>query len=226
MKYDFDPVPLSAPDPMGREEMLLRATQHYEFVSRRRTVRHFSSKSISRDVIQACILTAGSAPSGANHQPWHFVCVSDPHIKQQIRRAAEAEERAFYDGKAGDQWLEDLQGLGTDAQKPFLETAPWLIAVFAERYSLDPSGVKQKNYYVPESVGIATGLLITALHNVGLATLTHTPNPMKFLSKILGRPVNERATMLLVVGHPTEDAKVPRAATVKKPLDQISTSLE
>ncbi|MGI9299564.1 MAG: nitroreductase family protein [Luminiphilus sp.] len=226
MKYDFDPVPLSAPDPMGREEMLLRATQHYEFVSRRRTVRHFSSKSISRDVIQACILTAGSAPSGANHQPWHFVCVSDPHIKQQIRRAAEAEERAFYDGKAGDQWLEDLQGLGTDAQKPFLETAPWLIAVFAERYSLDRSGAKQKNYYVPESVGIATGLLITALHNVGLATLTHTPNPMKFLSKILGRPANERPTMLLVVGHPAEDAKVPRAATVKKPLDQISTFLE
>lgn len=226
MKYDFDPVPLSAPDPMGCEEMLLRATQHYEFVSRRRTVRHFSSESISRDVIQACILTAGSAPSGANHQPWHFVCVSDPHIKQQIRRAAEAEERAFYGGKAGEQWLEDLQGLGTDAKKPFLETAPWLIAVFAERYSLDPSGVKQKNYYVPESVGIATGLLITALHNVGLATLTHTPNPMKFLSKILGRPVNERATMLLVVGHPAEDAKVPRAATVKKPLDQISTFLE
>lgn len=226
MKYDFDPVPLSAPDPMGLEEMLLRATQHYEFVSRRRTVRHFSSESISRDVIQACILTAGSAPSGANHQPWHFVCVSDPHIKQQIRWAAEAEERAFYDGKAGDQWLEDLQGLGTDAQKPFLETAPWLIAVFAERYSLDPSGAKQKNYYVPESVGIATGLLITALHNVGLATLTHTPNPMKFLSKILGRPANERATMLLVVGHPAEDAKVPRAATVKKPLDQISTFLE
>ena len=226
MKYDFDPVPLSAPDPMGCEEMLLRATQHYEFVSRRRTVRHFSSESISRDVIQACILTAGSAPSGANHQPWHFVCVSDPHIKQQIRRAAEAEERAFYGGKAGEQWLEDLQGLGTDAKKPFLETAPWLIAVFAERYSLDPSGVKQKNYYVPESVGIATGLLITASHNVGLATLTHTPNPMKFLSKILGRPVNERATMLLVVGHPAEDAKVPRAATVKKPLDQISTFLE
>ena len=226
MKYDFDPVPLSAPDPMGREEMLLRATQHYEFVSRRRTVRHFSSESISRDVIQACILTAGSAPSGANHQPWHFVCVSDPHIKQQIRRAAEAEERAFYGGKAGEQWLEDLQGLGTDAQKPFLETAPWLIAVFAERYSLDPSGAKQKNYYVPESVGIATGLLITALHNVGLATLTHTPNPMKFLSKILGRPVNERATMLLVVGHPAQGAQVPRAATVKKPLDQISTFLE
>ena len=226
MKYDFDPVPLSAPDPMGCEEMLLRATQHYEFVSRRRTVRHFSSESISRDVIQACILTAGSAPSGANHQPWHFVCVSDPHIKQQIRRAAEAEERAFYGGKAGEQWLEDLQGLGTDAQKPFLEAAPWLIAVFAERYSLDPSGAKQKNYYVPESVGIATGLLITALHNVGLATLTHTPNPMKFLSKILGRPANERPTMLLVVGHPAEDAKVPRAATVKKPLDQISTFLE
>ncbi|MDA8590978.1 nitroreductase family protein [Luminiphilus sp.] len=226
MKYDYDPIPLSPPDPLDPEEMLRCATQHYEYVSRRRTVRHFSSESISRDVIQACILTAGSAPSGANHQPWHFACVSDPHIKRQIRLAAEAEERAFYDGKAGEQWLEDLQGLGTDAQKPFLETAPWLIAVFAERYSLDPLGHKQKNYYVPESVGIATGLLITALHNVGLATLTHTPNPMKFLSKILGRPANERATMLLVVGHPAEDAKVPRAATVKKPLHQISTFLE
>ena len=221
MKYDFDPVPLSAPDPMGREEMLLRATQHYEFVSRRRTVRHFSSESIPRDVIQACILTAGSAPSGANHQPWHFVCVSDPHIKQQIRRAAEAEERAFYGGKAGEQWLEDLQGLGTDAQKPFLETAPWLIAVFAERYSLDPSGVKQKNYYVPESVGIATGLLITALHNVGLATLTHTPNPMKFLNEVLGRSSNERPFLILVTGYPEKGVTVPDIE--RRSLEEICT---
>ena len=226
MKYDFDPVPLSAPDPMGLAEMRSRATQHYEFVSSRRTVRHFSSQPISREIIEVCIRTAGSAPSGANHQPWHFACVSDPQIKHQIRLAAEAEERAFYGGKAGDQWLEDLHGLGTDAQKSFLETAPWLIAVFAERYGLDPSGAKQKNYYVSESVGIATGLLITALHNVGLATLTHTPNPMKFLSKILGRPANERATMLLVVGHPAQGAQVPRAATIKKPLEQISTFLE
>ena len=139
-------------------------------------------------MIEACILTAGSAPSGANHQPWHFVCVNDAMTKRSIREAAEAEERAFYGGKAGDTWLSDLNKLGTDASKPFLETAPWLIAVFAERYRVDSAGARQKNYYVPESVGIATGLLINACHQLGLATLTHTPNPMKFLNRILRRP--------------------------------------
>ena len=226
MKYDYDPIPLNHSDTYGSAEMLVRARDYAGVISERRSVRHFSNKPISREVIEACIRAAGSAPSGANHQPWHFVCISDPTIKREIRLAAEEEERAFYGGRAGDQWLDDLQGLGTDAKKPFLETAPWLIAIFAERYGFDDNGEKQKNYYVPESVGIATGLLINALHNIGLATLTHTPNPMKFLSKILGRPANERPMVLLVVGHAAPDAKVPRAATVKKPLDQISSFFE
>lgn len=223
MKYDYDPIPLNHSDTYGSAEMLVRATDYADVIAQRRSVRHFSNKPIPREVIEACIRAAGSAPSGANHQPWHFVCISDPTIKREIRLAAEEEERAFYDGRAGDQWLDDLQGLGTDAQKPFLETAPWLIAIFAERYGFDDNGERQKNYYVPESVGIATGLLINALHNIGLATLTHTPNPMKFLSKILRRPTNERPMILLVVGHAAPDAKVPRAATVKKSLDQISS---
>jgi iodotyrosine deiodinase len=226
MKYDFEPVPLNYLEPPDAEQMLIRAESYYELMAQRRTVRHFSDKPVSRAVIEACIRAAGSAPSGANHQPWHFACVSDLDIKRKIRIAAEEEERAFYAGRAGDQWLDDLHGLGTDAQKPFLETAPWLIAIFAERYGFDGSGEKQKNYYVPESVGIATGLLINALHNIGLATLTHTPNPMKFLSKLLGRPSNERPMILLVVGHPAPDAKVPKAATVKKPLQQISSFFE
>ena len=226
MKYDYDPIPLNHSDTYGSAEMLVRATDYADVIAQRRSVRHFSNKPIPREVIEACIRAAGSAPSGANHQPWHFVCISDPTIKREIRLAAEEEERAFYDGLAGDQWLDDLQGLGTDAQKPFLETAPWLIAIFAERYGFDDNGERQKNYYVPESVGIATVLLINALHNIGLATLTHTPNPMKFLSKILRRPTNERPMILLVVGHAAPDAKVPRAATVKKPLDQISSFFE
>ena len=226
MKYDYDPIPLNHSDTYGSAKMLVRARDYADVIAQRRSVRHFSNKPIPREVIEACIRAAGSAPSGANHQPWHFVCISDPTIKREIRLAAEEEERAFYDGRAGDQWLDDLQGLGTDAQKPFLETAPWLIAIFAERYGFDDNGERQKNYYVPESVGIATGLLINALHNIGLATLTHTPNPMKFLSKILRRPTNERPMILLVVGHAAPDAKVPRAATVKKPLDQISSFFE
>ena len=226
MKYDYDPVPLNYPEPLGNEELCSRAVDQYVRLSTRRTVRDFSDAPIPKAVIEACIRTAGSAPSGANHQPWHFVCVSDPDIKREIRIAAEAEERAFYGGKAGEQWLDDLQGLGTDAQKPFLETAPWLIAIFAERYGFDESGEKQKNYYVPESVGIATGLLINAFHELGLATLTHTPSPMKFLNKILERPSNERPMILLVVGHPAVDAMVPRAATIKKPLEEIASFYE
>ena len=226
MKYDYDPIPLDYPAAPDSGEMLARAQDYVDQISRRRSVRHFSEKSVPREVIEACLQAAGSAPSGANHQPWHFACVSDPDIKRKIRIAAEEEERAFYGGRAGDQWLDDLYGLGTDAQKPFIETAPWLIAIFAERYGFDDYGEKQKNYYVPESVGIATGLLINALHRIGLATLTHTPNPMAFLSKILGRPKNERPMMLLVVGHPAADAMVPRAATVKKPLEQIASFFE
>jgi nitroreductase len=226
MKYDYDPIPIDYPAAPDSGEMLARAQDYVELISRRRSVRHFSEKSVPREVIEACLQAAGSAPSGANHQPWHFACVSDPDIKREIRIAAEEEERAFYGGRAGDQWLDDLHGLGTDAQKPFIEAAPWLIAIFAERYGFDDSGEKQKNYYVPESVGIATGLLINALHHIGLATLTHTPNPMAFLSKILDRPKNERPMMLLVVGHPAADAMVPRAATLKKPLEQIASFFE
>jgi nitroreductase len=226
MKYDYDPIPLDYPAAPDSGEMLARAQDYVDQISRRRSVRHFSEKSVPREVIEACLQAAGSAPSGANHQPWHFACVSDPDIKREIRIAAEEEERAFYGGRAGDQWLDDLHGLGTDAQKPFIEAAPWLIAIFAERYGFDDSGEKQKNYYVPESVGIATGLLINALHHIGLATLTHTPNPMAFLSKILDRPKNERPMMLLVVGHPAADAMVPRAATLKKPLEQIASFFE
>ncbi len=226
MKYDYDPIPIDYPAAPDSGEMLARAQDYVDQISRRRSVRHFSEKSVPREVIEACLQAAGSAPSGANHQPWHFACVSDPDIKRKIRIAAEEEERAFYGGRAGDQWLDDLHGLGTDAQKPFIEAAPWLIAIFAERYGFDDSGEKQKNYYVPESVGIATGLLINALHHIGLATLTHTPNPMAFLSKILDRPKNERPMMLLVVGHPAADAMVPRAATLKKPLEQIASFFE
>ena len=226
MKSDFDPIPLRPGRRLDDNSLRTRASDHYTQMAKRRTVRDFSDVPIPKEVIETCIRTAGSAPSGANHQPWHFVCVSDPVIKREIRIAAEAEERAFYGGKAGDQWLDDLQGLGTDAQKPFLETAPWLIAIFAERYGFDDSGEKQKNYYVPESVGIATGLLINAFHVLGLATLTHTPSPMKFLSKILNRPSNERPMILLVVGHPATDAMVPRAATIKKPLEKIASFYE
>ena len=221
--YDYDPIPLAPSERKTDDAMIRSATAHYEFVSQRRTVRQFSDAPIDRSVIEACVLSAGSAPSGANHQPWHFACVSDPDTKRAIRDAAEAEEQAFYGGRAGETWLNDLKKIGTDASKPFLETAPWLIAIFAERYGIDESGTRQKHYYVPESVGIATGFLINAFHQLGIATLTHTPNPMKFLNQILERPSNERPYVLLVVGHPAQAAMVPRAATVKKSLEQIST---
>ena len=220
---EYDPVPLVAPERLSAPVMLTRAKAHLDLMRQRRTVRDFSSEFVDPAVIEACVSTAGSAPSGANHQPWHFVCVSDPATKRAIREAAEREEEAFYGGKAGDAWLQDIDPLGTNASKPFLEEAPWLIAVFAERYGENDAGQKRKHYYVPESVGIATGFLISALHNVGLATLTHTPNPMKFLNEILERPSRERPYVLLVVGHPSSSATVPRAAGVKKPLETISS---
>ena len=223
MDYNYDPIPLPRREALTPEASLERAEAYYECIKLRHSVRHFSERPVDRAVIEAAIRAAGTAPSGANHQPWHFACVSDPAVKKQIREAAEKEEREFYAGKAGDEWLDDLKDLGTDAQKPFLETAPWLIAIFAERYGVDQEGNKRKNYYTPESVGIATGFLINALHQAGLATLTHTPNPMKFLNEITGRPSNERPYILLVVGHPAEDAMIPRAATVKKPLEQIAS---
>ena len=220
--------PIDLPDRLSvtDEEMVSQAEGYFEFIKTRHSVRDFSSRSVPKAVIEAAIRAAGTAPSGANHQPWYFVCVSDPTIKRSIRQAAEVEERAFYGGKAGDEWLKDLAPLGTDEQKSFLETAPWLIAIFIERQGKDEQGNKRKNYYMPESVGIATGFLINALHAARLATLTHTPNPMKFLSEILERPPTERPYLLLVVGHPAEEATVPTAAKQKKTLKEISTFRE
>ena len=200
-----------------------RAAAFADELRRRRSVRDYASDPVPREIIEQCIRAAGSAPSGANRQPWHFVAVSDPAIKARIREAAEAEERAFYRDRAPDDWLEALAPLGTDEHKPFLETAPWLIAIFAERYGVGEDGEKEKNYYVTESVGIATGMLIAALHRAGLATLTHTPSPMDFLNEILDRPEWERPFLLLVVGFPAPDAQVPEIG--KKPLDRIATFL-
>ena len=223
MDYDYDPIPLPQQAPLSGSTSLARCSAFYEEIATRHTVRHFSAQAVDRAVIETAIRAAGTAPSGANHQPWHFACVSDPTTKRRIREAAEAEERAFYGGKAGDRWLQDISPLGTDAEKPFLETAPWLIGIFAERYGVDDQGNRSKHYYIAESVGIATGILITALHRAGLATLTHTPSPMKFLNTLLGRPSNERPFVLLVVGYAASDAKIPRAATEKKSLDAIAS---
>lgn len=214
-------VPLDTYVEYSIEAMQQHAAEFYAEVKRRRTVRDFAERAVPREIIENCLLAAGTAPSGANLQPWHFVVVSDLAVKRQIRLAAEAEERAFYDGRAPDEWLQALEPLGTDASKPFLETAPYLIAIFAQSYGVGEDGRKIKHYYVQESVGIATGLLITALHHVGLASLTHTPSPMNFLNDILGRPKNERPFLLLVVGYPAEGVQVPDIA--KKSLDNITT---
>ena len=221
----YEAVPLPDRRRFGDAEMTERAERFLAEMKTRHSVRDFQAAPVPRRVIEACIETAGRAPSGANHQPWHFVAVGDPEVKKRIREAAEAEERAFYAGKAGEDWLSDLTPLGTDADKPFLETAPWLIVVFAERYRVDADRKIGKNYYIGESVGIATGMLITALHCAGLATLTHTPNPMRFLNEICGRPENEKPYMILVAGHAAEDATVPRHAKVKKPLGEIASFL-
>lgn len=203
--------------------MQQRAREFYVEMKERRTVRDFSDRPVPLDIIESCIQTAGTAPSGANQQPWHFVVVSDPEIKRRIRLAAEEEERAFYNGRAPEKWREALAHLGTDANKPFLEIAPYLIVIFAESYSIDEHGEKVKNYYVSESVGIATGMLISALHHAGLATLTHTPSPMGFLSTILQRPPNDRPFLILVAGYPEEDTQVP--VITKKSLEDIATFL-
>ncbi|WP_189494975.1 nitroreductase family protein [Algimonas arctica] len=187
-------------------------------MSKRRTIRDFADTPVPQALIETAINTAGTAPSGANFQPWHFVAISDPETKKAIREAAEDEERAFYNGRASDEWLDALAPLGTDDQKPFLETAPWLIAVFAQK-----RGEHGKNYYVTESVGLATGMLITALHSVGLGTLTHTPAPMTFLRNICERPETEKPFVLLVVGYPADGCTVPAHALEKKSLDEIAT---
>ncbi|MDP2318935.1 MAG: nitroreductase family protein [Acidobacteriota bacterium] len=203
------------------ETMTRRAAAFYEDVKRRRTVRDFSDRPVPREVIENCLRAAGTAPNGANLQPWHFVAVGDPAIKRKIREGAEEEERAFYSGKAPQEWLDALAPLGTDEHKPFLETAPWLIVIFGESYGELPDGRKVKHYYTQESVGIATGILITAVHHAGLVSLTHTPSPMGFLNDILGRPARERPFLILVVGYPADGATVPDIT--KKPLDAIAT---
>jgi iodotyrosine deiodinase len=202
-------------------EMQRTARNHLEDMKRRRTVREFSPEPVPDSVIEDCLRTAGTAPSGANLQPWHFAVVRSPAVKQQIRAAAEAEEREFYEHRAPQEWLDALAPLGTDANKPFLEIAPCLIVIFAKAYEVLPDGRRVKNYYVSESVGIATGFLIQALHQAGLATLTHTPSPMAFLSKILNRPSNERPIILLVVGYAADSARVPKIT--KKTLAEIAS---
>lgn len=194
-----------------------------DYMRRRHSVRQYSGEPVPEAVITACIQAAGTAPSGANHQPWHFVAIADPSMKARIRAEAEEEERAFYSGGAGDEWLAALEPIGTGVAKPHLTDAPWLIVVFAQRWGVTQDGVRYKNYYVPESVGIATGVLITALHHAGLVCLEHTPNPMRFLAEMCGRPASEKAVMILPVGHPATDATVPAVAKRKKPLDDILT---
>lgn len=203
------------------EEMRRRAADFYADLRRRRSVRQFDERPVPQGVIEACVRAAATAPSGANKQPWHFVVVTDPQLKRRIRAAAEEEERAFYQRRASQEWLDDLSHLGTDAHKPFLEIAPCLIAIFMQRYELVPGGGKGKHYYVRESVGIATGMLIAAIHHAGLVSLPYTPGRMGFLSEILGRPENEHPFLLLAVGYPAERAEVPNIH--RKPLEEVVT---
>ena len=215
--------PLTGYAPRTDDEILTRARAFYERMRTRRSVRAFSDRPVPREVIEACLLAAGTAPNGANLQPWHFAVVTDARLKRRLREGAEREERAFYERRAPEAWLEALAPLGTDASKPFLEIAPVLIGVFAQPYTLTPQGGKRMHYYATESVGIATGLLVAALHEAGLVCLTHTPSPMGFLNELMGRPPHERPFLLLVVGHPAEGARVPVIA--KKPLEEIATFL-
>ena len=218
-------IPLTTFTERPIAEMQARAIKFADRMHLRRTVRDFSHRPIPRDIIENVIRAAGSAPSGANQQPWHFVAISNPEVKREIRIAAEAEEREFYlNNRASDEWLGALAHLGTDEHKPFLETAPWLIVVFGQRYGIDENGERIKHYYTPESVGIAMGMLITAVHHAGLVSLTHTPAPMKFLNEILKRPEHEAPYLILVVGYPAEDATVP--AISRKSMDVISTFVE
>lgn len=203
-------------------EMEARAAAFYQDMRRRRTVREFADTPVPRTVIEHALLAAGTAPSGANLQPWHFTVIDSQKAKRRIREAAEAEEREFYNGRAPQEWLDALAPLGTDANKPFLETAPVLIAIFGQRFSRSGEGGKVKNYYVPESVGIATGFLLAALHHAGLVTLTHTPSPMNFLNEICGRPADEKPYLLVVVGHPAAGCTVPRHGGIKKKLAEIA----
>ncbi len=221
---DHETVPYSLPD-LSDGERIARAEAMRDRLKLRRSCRYFADTPVPRAIIEAAIEAAGSAPNGANHQPWHFAAISTPETKRAIRDAAEAEEREFYAGKAGPQWLKALGPLGTDADKPFLETAPWLVVVFAQRKGGIEEDGETQNYYVSESVGIACGLLRATLHEAGLATLTHTPSPMGFLRAICGRPDHEKPAMIVVVGHPAKDASVPAHALDKKPLSRIASWL-
>jgi len=220
-EVSYQALPL--PDRVQLDEAgsLAEAEDFLAFMRKRHSVRDYSTKPVPEAVIAACIAAAGTAPSGANHQPWHFVAISDPAMKARIREGAEEEERTFYAGGAGDEWLAALEPIGTGVSKPHLTDAPWLIVVFAQRYGLTDDGARYKNYYVPESVGIATGFLIAAIHHAGLVCLEHTPNPMKFLAAMCGRPEHEKPVMILPVGYPAETATVPAVAKRKKPQDQI-----
>jgi nitroreductase len=221
---EYPTIPLEQYCEYPVEEMRARLQEFYTDIARRRTVREFSDRPVPRDILETALQAAGTAPSGANLQPWHFVVVSGPETKKKIREAAEAEEREFYEHRASEEWLAALEPLGTDEHKPFLETAPYLIAVFLQKYGELPDGRKVKHYYPTESTGLATGILITALHRAGLATLTHTPSPMKFLNEILGRPKSERPFLLLVVGYPSKEARVPDIE--RKNLDDFTSWVE
>ncbi|MBL4617342.1 MAG: nitroreductase family protein [Robiginitomaculum sp.] len=221
----FKTIALPHRNKLSADETTSRAETFFAEMSNRRTVRDFSPEPIPASTIKWAIRTAGTAPSGANKQPWTFVAISNQQVKAKIREAAEKEEKIFYAGKAGKQWLKDLAHLGTDEHKPFLETAPWLIVVFQQNYSIDKdTGERSKHYYIQESVGLASGLLIAALHRAGLATLTHTPSPMNFLRDLLGRPKSERAVMIVVAGFATDDARVPDIG--RKSLDEIAKFIE
>ena len=216
---------LALPDrvQLAADESVQAAEAFRDYMRKRHSVRQYSDQPVPEAVIAACIAAAGTAPSGANHQPWHFAAISNPAMKVRIRAAAEDEEKAFYAGGAGDEWLAALEPIGTGAEKPHLTDAPWLIVVFAQRWGLTEEGARYKNYYVPESVGIATGVLITAIHHAGLVCLEHTPNPMAFLNDMLGRPAQEKPVKILPVGYPAADATVPAVAKRKKPFDQIAS---
>jgi nitroreductase len=219
----YRPLPLPDRLAMPDDETIAAAQAHLAYMRKRHSVRSYAPRPVPEAVIASAIAAAGTAPSGANRQPWHFVAIADPAMKAEIRAATEEEERAFYSGGAGDAWLAALEPIGTGVEKPHLTDAPWLIVVFAERHGINPDGSTRKNYYVPESVGIAMGFLISALHHAGLVCLEHTPNPMKFLNTLCTRPTREKPVMILPVGYPSDDATIPQAAKIKKPLDEILT---
>jgi len=221
----YEAVPLTGCNPLSDTDSLAAASSFLETMKTRHTVRDFADTPVSQNVIETCVAAAGRAPSGANHQPWHFVAIANGGLKQQIRQAAEKEERNFYGGSAGDEWIRALEPIGTGPDKPHLEAAPWLIIVFAQRWGEFDNGSRYKNYYVPESVGLATGFLITALHMAGLSSLIHTPNPMKFLNPLLNRPASEKPVMIIAAGHAAKSATIPKAATIKKPFNEILTVL-